>query len=443
MTTRYEIPGAGSLAQAARLEAVESPVFAARRTERPGANPEDSAPIVLARGDGCWIEDVDGQRYLDLVAGFGALSLGHGHPVWRQAVDQQLGRLVQGLGDFYSSDVKVQLLEQLASLHAQSDARVLLCQSGADAVTAAIKTATLATGRDGLVAFDGSYHGLSYAPLAACGFSMSFRSPFAAQLSDNVQFVPYPGVRQASASASLDMLKQSLRSNKVAAVLVEPIAGRGGCVVPPPGFLREVQRLAHRYGALVVADEIWVGLGRAGRRVCSQDEMDADILCFGKGLGGGLAISACVGSKQAMRAWSQPASRGGGAVVHTSTHAGAPLNCAAALATLQILKSEGLVDRADALGQRVLGQWRHDLASCTAVMDVRGQGLMLGVELRSSALAQRVLRDLLRHGYLALSGGIGGETLTMTPSLRIDESALLGVSHALIASLERCQEAAL
>ncbi|HZO15787.1 MAG TPA: aminotransferase class III-fold pyridoxal phosphate-dependent enzyme, partial [Polyangiaceae bacterium] len=260
---------------AARLARVECPAFPARQSAR-----RAPTPIVLARGDGDEIWDVDGRRYVDLTAGFGSLLLGHGHPGWSAALAAQSARLVQGLGDVYASDVKVMLLEELAALHPSPGARVLLTQSGSDAVTAAIKTAMLATGKNGIIAFDGAYHGLGYAPLPACGFSPSFAAPFEAQLNPHVRFAPYPGLRGATLDASLSFVGEILRGGDVGLVLVEPVLGRGGIVVPPLGFLESLRELAHEHGALVAADEIWTGLGRAG---AWRSGDDVDILCFGKG----------------------------------------------------------------------------------------------------------------------------------------------------------------
>jgi 4-aminobutyrate aminotransferase/(S)-3-amino-2-methylpropionate transaminase len=374
-------------------------------------------PIVLARGEGSHVWDVDDNRYVDLAAGFGAALLGHGHTAIKRALAAQSERLIQGLGDVYASDVKVQLLGALAALH-HGDGQTLLGQSGGDAVTAALKTATLTTGKSAFIAFDGAYHGLGYGPLPACGYRASFREPFKTQLNANVRFAPYPGVRSASADASLSFVRALLREGGVAAILVEPIIGRGGCVVPPSGFIAQLGELAHAHDALLIADEIWTGLGRAGSLVRSrEDGASADIVCFGKGLGGGLPISACVGTRAAMDGW-----RRGGEVVHTSTHAGAPLGCATALATLATLHSERLVERSAELGARALIELGRRLAH--VAKDVRGAGLMIGIELEDAATAQRVQREALARGYLVIGGGIDGATLTLTPALTIAEDEL-------------------
>lgn len=427
---RRELPGPLSRALTERAREIECPAFAHRRATRAGADPDDSEPIVVARGEAATLYDVDGNAYADFVAGFGSVLLGHGHPALSDALQLQLRTLVQGLGDVYASDVRVALLERLAALHPSGRGQVLLTQSGGDAVAAAQKTATLTTGRHGVLAFDGAYHGLAHGPLAACGFNASFRQPFAAELSPHVRFCPYPGIRGASLDASLSMVRETLRSEPTGAVLVEPVAGRGGCVVPPAGFLRELASLAREAGALLVADEVWTGLGRTGSWLASEVEgVEPDLICLGKGLGGGVPISACVGSRDAMAGWS------GGETIHTSTHAGAPLGCRAALAVLDALRDEDLIARARQVGHAALGMFRERLVH-PRVREVRGVGLMIGVELDSAKTAQRTVRELLRRGQLVITGGVDGATLTLTPPLVMDESNFAAFADALVEALE-------
>lgn len=419
-------PGPRSIAFASRLIASECPAFAERRQARAQTDGAASLPITLAHGRGSNIFDVDENRYVDLAAGFGAALLGHGPSAAHAAVSAQTGTLAQGLGDLFASDVKVELLERLASLHPEPGARVLLGQSGADAVTAAMKTAMLATGRPGVLAFEGAYHGLSYAPLAACGFRASFREAFAEQLNPHVVFAPYPK-RASELDAVLSKVESLLASGSVGGVLVEPILGRGGVRVPPEGFLTALGELAKRHGALVIADEIWTGIGRSGSLLASVAAgLVPDLICVGKGLGASFPISACIGSEAAMRAWSR-----GGEVLHTSTHAGAPIGCAAAVATLNEVATRGLARRARTLGERLRAELRSWLASSRSVVEVRGRGLIVGVELASGGLGLTMFRKLLEHGYLVTVGGRAGEVLVLTPPLTIAEPILMGVAPVL------------
>jgi 4-aminobutyrate aminotransferase/(S)-3-amino-2-methylpropionate transaminase len=373
---------------------------------------------------------VDGNRYVDLAAGFGALLLGHGPAAVAAALEEQSERLWLALGDVFPSDAKVVLCERLAALMPDEGARVMLGASGADAVTAALKTAVLATGKPGVVAFDGAYHGLSHGPLAACGLRPSFREPFAAQLGEHVAFAPYPADEGALAAA-LAAVDGHLAKGHVGAVLVEPILGRGGCVVPPRGFLTGLRAACDKAGALLVCDEIWTGLGRSGAWLASLDAgASPDVVCLGKGLGGGLPISACIGTDRAMSGWGAH----GGSTIHTGTHFGSPLACAAAVATLEALDGLALPDRARRVGDRWMARLRA--RSAAGVLDVRGRGLMVGVALSGgSARAGAVSRRLLEAGWIVLTGGTGGDVLTLTPPLDVDESLLDAFADALVDAL--------
>ena len=428
---RVTPPGPQSKSATLRLERVECPAFGGRREARSATAGVETAPIVLASGRGSNLHDVDGNRYVDLAAGFGAALLGHGATAVARALEAQSERLVQGLGDVYAAEAKVGLLERLAALHPGEKPRVLLGQSGSDAVTAALKTAMLATGKPGVVAFEGAYHGLGYAPLAACGLRESYRAPFAAQLNTHVTFAPYPAA-QAELDASLQAVEAACRAGDVGAVLVEPVLGRGGCVVPPPGFVTALCEVAHRHGALVIADEIWTGLGRSGAMVKSvADGAPVDVVCLGKGLGGGLPLSACIASEAIMQAWA-----GDKEVVHTSTHSGAPLACATAIATLDSLRFRQLVTRSAEVGAVALRALAAELAGAPGFVAARGVGLMIGVELRDAATALRVTRGLLEEGWIVLGGGRHGEVITITPALTIQEDLLLAFPGVLRAVLE-------
>src|SRR5262245_8468204 len=218
------------------MSAVESPAFDARRRERTLRSGEEQLPIVYARGRGANVTDVDGNRYGDLTAGFGAWLLGHPPNAAAEAARSAADELVLALGDVYASEIKVRACEAIAGLFPERGARVMLGLSGADAVTCALKTALLATGKPGVVAFQGSYHGLSHGRLAALGLSPDFRQPFAAQLGIPVTFAPFPRVL-GDLDASLSAVRHALSQGNVGAVLVEPLLGRGGCVAPPVSFL--------------------------------------------------------------------------------------------------------------------------------------------------------------------------------------------------------------
>lgn len=415
-----EPPGPMSRALAAKLAAVECPAFDARRDARAVESGADHAPIVYASARGSNVIDADGNRYVDLAAGFGALLLGHSPKRVARAVEAQMDRTWLALGDVYSADVKIALCERLAKLFPEPGARVMLGLSGADAVTAAMKTATLATGRPGVVAFYGGYHGLSYGPLAACGLNEGFRAPFAAQLGTRVEFLPYP-TNEAQVDSVRRQLGAAVDRGGIGCVLVEPVLGRGGCVVPPAGFMGMLREACDAAAALLVADEIWTGLGRSGAMLASADAgVVPDLVCLGKGLGGGFPISACIGRGRAFAAWGAH----GGTAIHTATHFGAPLACAAAMATLDAIASEKLPLRAKEVGDRWVDALCDQLRD-KRIVAVRGRGLMIGVELEGGAArALAVSRALLARGYIVLTGGTRGDVLTLTPPLNIDEPLL-------------------
>jgi 4-aminobutyrate aminotransferase/(S)-3-amino-2-methylpropionate transaminase len=392
---------------------------------KPGDLRAPPSGIVYASAKGSNVIDVDSNRYVDFAAGFGAMLLGHSHPNVLRVLEFQAQRLLLALGDVFPADAKIALCERLAQLHPDPKARVILGQSGADAVTAALKSALLFTGKPGVIAFTGAYHGLSHAPLAACGLRASYREPFAAQLNPHVTFADYPS-RTEDLDRVLTQVRAAFGAQSIGAILVEPILGRGGVLVPPAEFLAELGKLARQFGALVIADEIWTGLGRSGKLLFSLNSGNVpDLVCLGKGLGGGLPLSALVGRGEVLEAWQRDAE-----VVHTSTFAGSPLACATALATLDVISRERLPERAERLGAQCLAMLEARLARFPK-LTVRGAGLMLAIDLgpnpgRASVLATR----LLERGYITSTGGGRREVLVLTPPLTLAENLLTGFADA-------------
>ncbi len=386
----------------------------------PALPPGPPGGIVYATGRGSNVTDVDGNRYVDLAGGFGALLVGHLHPSIQRVIALQSERLLQALGDLYPSDAKIALLERLTKLYPTPGAKGILAQSGSDAVSAALKTAKLCTGKPGVVAFTGAYHGLGYGPLAACGLRESYRAPFAAELNTHVSFVAYPAHTE-SAAQSLDACRARLQQGDVGAILIEPVLGRGGVVAPPAEFLGDLRRLATEHAALFIADEVWTGLGRAGSWLSTTAaSVLPDLVCLGKGLGGGLPLSAVIGSASVMQSWRREAE-----VVHTATFAGAPLAASAAIATLDVLHKEALPERAARLGDRYADELRSALAGAAHVREVRGRGFMLGIDLgERPGVASQLMRRLLQAGYITSTGGGQREVLVLTPALNIDEKVL-------------------
>ena len=408
----------GPLSQQAtdRLASAECPALTqrrARRSERSGA-PQD--PIVWAEARGCNVRDVDGRIYVDLSAGFGAAAVGHSHPRIVEALQQQSARLIHALGDLHPSDVKIALLERLTTLF-DYPTRAMLGLSGADAVEAALKTALLFTNRPGVLAFEGGYHGLSHGPLSACGYSPAFRTPFAAQLNPHVTFAPYPR-DESSLRASLQSVTAAISGGAIGALLVEPILGRGGVVVPPAQFLPELSELCRKHKVLLICDEIMTGLGRTGAWFAhTATNMTPDLICIGKALGAGMPISACIGREPIMQAWGTPDHE----ALHTGTFFGQPLACAAALANLDILSEERLPERALQLEAHLR----------TKIPNLRGAGLLLGLPLDAPARALHRMQALLERGFITVPAGADASVLSLTPPLTITTTQLDAFTTAL------------
>lgn len=399
-----EVPGPRSRALAARLAAVESRNVTALE---PG-------PIFWERAAGANVWDVDGNRYVDLTAAFGVANVGHAHPRVVEAVADQADRLLHGMGDVHPSDVKVALLEELARrFPGGGDCRSILGTSGSDAVESALKTALLATGRPGVIAFESGYHGLTLGALDAT-WRPFFREPFAARLPQTTVFARFgdiDDVRRAGREAT----------QPIGAVLVEPIQGRGGERIPPEGFLAALRALCDAEGWLLVLDEIYTGFGRTGRWfACEHEDIVPDLLCVGKGLASGMPLSACIGRRRVMDAW--PMSRG--EALHTSTFLGHPPGCAAALASLAVIEEERLVERAAATGARALAHLNSRVGSDPGIADVRGRGMLIGVEFEDPVRAQTVCTRALSRGVIALPSGDRGEVVSITPPLAIDPDVL-------------------
>jgi len=378
-----------------------------------------------ARGAG--VRDAAGNVYLDLTGAFGVAFAGHRHPRVVERVREQSGQLIHGMGDIHPPAVKVEFLEALTSLMPWPDARGILGLSGSDAVEAALKTAHVATGRVGVIAFEGSYHGLTLGALATT-HRKHFRRPFSDRLADHVHFVPFPSSRS-GAKQALDTVSELLAAASpvpVGAVIVEPIQGRAGVRVPPRGFLKELGERARAGGAILIADEIFTGMGRTGHLLASfGDGAVPDLVCLGKALGGGMPISACLGPATVMDAW--PPSTG--EAIHTSTFLGHPLSCAGGLGFLAAVEAEDLVQRARRLGGEALDYLVASLDGCDEVVDVRGRGLMLGIELRARAgepvgAGAAVAERALERGLIVLPAGEAGDVVELTPPATLTREEL-------------------
>lgn len=407
---RVPPPGPRARAACARLAASEAPGINTLYAGEP--------TILWQEARGANVLDVDGNRYVDLTAGFGVAAVGHRHPAVVAAVRRQAARLLHALGDVHGHPARLALAEALARRVPVPDARIYFATSGAEAVEVALKTALLATGRASVLAFDPAYHGLTLGALAATS-RPEFRAPFSAHLHRHLHRLPY-GCPLAAVAAVAER-------HHPAAVLVEPMVGREGMLVPPAGWLAGLAELCRQHGMLLIADEIFTGFGRTGRWFAvDHDGVQPDLLCCGKALGGGLPIAAVAGRARWMAAWTSP-----GEARHTSTFLAPPLSCVAALATLEVLAAEGLAERAAALGSEVgarLAGWPERLAG---VRGVRGQGLAWGIELDVRSRAAALSQQALAGGLLVLAGGPAGTVVQLVPPLTIHRRQLFGALETL------------
>lgn len=385
-----------------------------RDLEAPGVNtllPGDGASVLWEEARGANVRDVDGNLYIDLTSGFGVAAVGHRHPRVVEAVREQAGRLLHGLGDVAAHPLRVDLARRLVRIAPVEDPQVFFSISGSEAVEIALKTALATTGRPGVAAFEPSYHGLTLGALAATSRE-DFRAPFAAHLHPHVHRLPY--------ACNPDRLEEILRRGDVGAVILEPIVGREGVLVPPAGWLPAVAELCRRHGALLIADEIFTGFGRTGRIFAVEHEtVRPDLLCCGKALGGGLPIAAVLGRRDLFRCWETS-----GEARHTATFLANPLACAAALAVLDVLEKEDLPARAARLGEDLEARLRTWPERFAAVEEVRGRGLLWGVQLSSREVAKDWTGKAWERGILLLAGGPEGRVAQLVPPLTIAEEQL-------------------
>jgi len=403
-------------------------------------------PVFWEQAQGANVWDVDGNRFLDLTSGFGVASLGYTPEKIVAAMQDQAARLYHAMGDVHPSAEKAALCRRLSQLTFEKwhlgAGKVILTNSGSEAVEAALKTAWLATQRRGVLAFTGGYHGLGYGALTVTGRSF-FRDPFAAQLADFATFLPFPhcqhcpfGATAREPSACLPdcmntfMLRAEdlLKKKTIGAILVEPLQGRGGEVVPPGWFLPLLRSLADHYGVLLIFDEIYTGFHRTGRRfACDRWNVRPDLICLGKALTGGFPLAACVGKAKIMdAAW--PASTG--EALHTSTFLGNPLGCRMALESLDLLEADSWSARVEKLG-RYLHRGLRKLQDTSKQWGwIRGLGLMRGIEILDAkgrpdaARAGQLVEAMLARGIIILSGGVEQNVLSFTPPFVISEEEI-------------------
>jgi 4-aminobutyrate aminotransferase-like enzyme len=418
--------------------------------------PDGSWPIVWERAKGVHVWDANGKKYLDLTGAFGVAAAGHANPNVVRAGQKQMAKLLHAMGDVHPHALKAQLARELSRItferwtkpYRNSEignrkwGKVLFANSGFEAVESALKTAMLATGKRGVIAFEGAYHGLGYGALNAT-HREHFRGPFRSQLRQFGHFAPFPVPSGSSGRESAltkirnqneprhvgcheveKCIRAIFRRNNIGAILVEPIQARGGINVPPREFLPLLRKLCDEHGALLILDEIYTGFGRTGKWfACEHSGVVPDLICLGKALSGGFPLSACVGRADLMdAAW--PASSG--EAIHTSTFLGHPVGCAMGLAQIKEIQRLKLCERSADLGKFLLEKLSSlQVPKSEVICSARGLGLMAGIELTlpggkpATQLALGVIKKLLHRGYIFLPEAEHANVISLTPPLTI------------------------
>jgi len=389
-------------------------------------------PLVVARGSGAMVEDVDGNRFLDFMAGIAVASTGFSHPEVVRAVQEAASRFLHICGSDFYYDAMAALCERLAKLApGPTKKRVFLTNSGTETTEAAIKLVRHATRRTAIVAFHGAFHGRSTGAVSLTSSKARQHAGFGPLLPD-VHHVPFAyryrcrhcGSRDACTLACVSSIESELFTRHldpadVAAIFVEPIQGEGGYVIPPNGFMRGLRELCDRHGILLVCDEVQSGVGRTGRMwACDHEGIEPDILLTAKGLGSGMPIGAMI-ARETIDRWKTGS--------HGSTFGGNPVCCAAALATLDLVERE-LMANAREQGERLITAMRKLADKYACIGDVRGRGLMIGLEFvkdRSTRepdgeLVHKLVDMAFQRGLLLL--GAGRSALRLAPPLIIDST---------------------
>ncbi len=403
-------------------------------------------PVFWERAHGVNVWDADGNRFLDLTSGFGVASLGYTPEKIVAAAQDQLARLYHAMGDVHPSAEKSSLCRKLSELTFEKwelgPGKVILTNSGSEAVEAALKTAWLATKKRGVLAFTGSYHGLGYGALTVTGRHL-FRDPFSTQLADFATFLPFPDCQHCPFGAIprepgvclpdcqntfLRRAERLLALGTIGTIIVEPVQGRGGEVVPPDWFLPLLRSLADQYGALLIFDEIYTGFHRTGRRfACDHWDVQPDLICLGKALTSGFPLAACVGTAQVMDdAWPEST----GEALHTSTFLGNPLGCRMAIESLELLEQKPWSAKVSVLGDYLHSGLKKLQATSSSWGAIRGLGLMRGLEILDAkgqpdaARAGQLVESMLARGIIILSGGVEQNVISFTPPFVITEEEI-------------------
>jgi 4-aminobutyrate aminotransferase len=413
------------------LAAVDAATWRERDAELISPAYHRYSDLVVESAKGAHLHTVDGRDVLDFGCGIGVTNLGHGHPAVVAAVHEQVDRLWHTSVTAFHPQM-IEAAAALVSVTPPSLDQVFLTNSGAEAVEGAMKLARRATGRSDIIAFVGGFHGRTYGALTLTASKAAYRRGMGPLL-PGVHHIRYPYCFRYCSHAPdevCDLVERDLNllfasttaPDTVAAIIVEPVQGEGGYVVPPATFMPALRRICDEHGILLVADEVQSGFGRTGRMFAvDHTKVTPDIMCLAKALGNGMPIAAMVAGHRVMSALHEGE--------HGTTYGGNAVACAAAIAVIETLTRDRIPERADRLGRRVMERVRGWQAEIPALADVRGLGLMIGLEFMQGGapagmLVDRIATNALARGLLVLSCGIDGNVIRLIPPLTIPEAEL-------------------
>lgn len=384
--------------------------------------------LVAERGEGSWLIDVEGRRFLDFGSGIAVTNVGHCHPHVVAAVEAQVRRLLH-TSVVVRHQPYIELAERVGRLVPFLDSpQVFLCNSGAEAVDGALKLARRITGKGGVIAFRRAFHGRTLAATSVTTAKGAYRAGYEPLL-PGVHIAPYcgppgrasEGERAAAVQAALASLDEVLTLQapgaNVGAMIVEPVLGEGGYLIPPPAWLAGLRERCDAHGIVLIFDEVQCGMGRTGTPFAAEGlGVTPDVVLFAKGIASGLPLGGIVAPRALMERWPRGA--------HGSTFGGNPVACAAAVATIDVMETDGLCARASVLGERALSRLAAVMGSGGPVRDVRGIGLMIGVELADKGAAADVQRRCLEAGLIVLTCGPDENVLRLLPPLTVSDDEL-------------------
>jgi len=388
--------------------------------------------LVVDHGEGVYLFDINGRRYLDFTSGIGVTNTGHAHPRVVKAVQEQAARLLHGQANIVIHEPMLRLIEQLLPVMPESLNSFFFTNSGAEAVEGAIKLARYVTKRPNIIVFQGSFHGRTNATMAATTSKTAFRAGYQ-PLASGMFVAPFPYTYRYGwdERTTLDfclkelklLLKTQTAPDETAAMLIEPVQGEGGYVVPPPGFISALREICDHYGFMLIVDEIQSGFGRTGKWFAFEHYgVVPDVIIMAKGLASGLPLAGLAARPEAMAKWATGS--------HGGTYGGNVVACAAGVASIKVLREEKLIENSAAMGQVLISGLRKLQEEYPEIGDVRGLGLMVGAEFTSpqgepwTDRAKAILKTAMNNGLLLLTCGPWDNTVRWIPPLIVNEAQI-------------------